>query len=137
MEPHPPTGAALSRPILALLLVGFIFNAGSGVGLWLWPTHGWRVFHGWTIPPFLITLGVIWRIHVVRGWNLKKNAVSGALVLALFLALTATGWLIYYAGSDGLQEMAGSWHAGLGLSAGFLLLAHSLLGLKSRDPDEW
>ncbi len=133
MNGFSPTAAALSRPILGLLLVSFIFNAGSGVGLWLWPTHEWRVFHGWTIPPFLITLGVIWRVHVIRGWNLKKNVVSGTTILTLFLILTMTGWMLYYSGSDQLRRTASQWHTWLGLGSSFLLFVHSLLGLRSRD----
>jgi len=136
MEPIKPPAAALSRLILALLLAGFILNAGSGIGLWLYPTHAWRVFHGWTIPFFLIMLGVVWRVHGVRGWRLKKNMVSGALTLLLFLALTATGWTIYYAGSEEAQKLSKEWHTWLGLGSSFLLLAHSLLGLRSREPSE-
>ena len=131
-----PPAAALSRPILVLLLASFILNVGSGIGLWLWPIHEWRVFHGWTIPPFLITLGVVWRVHIIRGWRLKKNIISGVLTLLLFLALTATGWAIYYAGSEGMQKISKEWHTWLGLGSSFLLFAHSLLGLRSREVSE-
>ena len=133
-----PSAAALSRPILMLLIFSFVLNAGSGIGLWLRPTHGWRVFHGWTIPLFLIVFGVIWRVHVVRGWRLKKNVSSGLLTLGIFLALIITGWAVYYppAGSEAAQQYAKDWHTWLGLVSSFLLLAHSFLGWKGRESNE-
>ncbi len=127
-----PTVAALSRPLLALLLGSFALNAGSGVALWLWPVQGWRVFHGWTIPLFLIVMGIVWRVHVLRGWRIRKNIVSGILTLAVFLLLTATGWAIYYSGSDEIQAGAAALHTWLGLGVSALLLVHSLLGLWTR-----
>lgn len=135
-EPPQPSVAALSGPILAMLLVTFALNALSGVGLWLWPVHAWRVFHGWTLPAFLISLGVVWRVHIVRGWRLKRNVVSGILTLAVFLLLTITGWAIYYSGSDAVQVKAKALHTWLGLGVSFVLLAHALLGLRSRREGE-
>ncbi len=132
-EPLAPTAAALSRPILALLLASFILNAGSGICLWLWPIHPWRVFHGWTIPLFLITFGIIWGTHVLQGWRLRKNILSGVLTLSVFLGLTVTGWIIHYSGSDIVQKQASNWHTWLGLSVSFLLLAHALLGWRCRE----
>ncbi len=128
-----PSAAALSKPILALLIGTFLLNAGSGIGLWLQPSHVWRVFHGWTIPPFLITLGVIWRVHIIRGWRLKKNIFSGSLLLAVFLGLTITGWAIYYSGSDLWQQRSAALHTWLGIGVSFLFLLHTLLGWRSRQ----
>lgn len=131
-----PSPATLSRPLLAVLLFSFLLDSGSGLGLWLWPDHAWRAFHGWTIPPLLITLGVIWKVHVLCGWHLRKNVWSGALTLILFLILTSTGWTIYYAGSDGWQKAAGRWHTWLGLGSFPILLTHSILGLRCRSKSE-
>jgi hypothetical protein len=135
--PSTPTVAALSRPMMALLLVSFFLNAGSGVALWLaapqTETHQqWRVLHGWTIPLFLITLGVLWRVHVLRGWVLKKNVLSGVVTLVAFLLLTITGWSIYYPKSDFMQEWASKIHTWLGLAITFILLMHAIIGWRSR-----
>ncbi len=132
-EQPQPSAAALSRPILALLLFSFALNAISGVGLWMWPCRPWRVFHGWSIPLFLITLGVVWRVHIVRGWRLGKNVVSGVLTLGVFLALTVTGWAIYYSGSEVIQTQAKNLHTWLGLGISFVLLLHAILGLRTRN----
>ncbi len=133
------TPAALSWPMFVLLLITFLLNAGSGIGLWLAAPQtpiqqGWRMFHGWTIPPFLITLGVLWRVHILRAWRLRKNILSGVLTLGVFLALIVTGWMIYYSGSDTVQKQASSWHTGLGLGISFLLLIHAILGWRAREP---
>ena len=117
---------------MALFLGAFLLNAGSGVALWLWPTHAWRVLHGCTVPLFLIVFGVVWRFHVVRGWQIRKNVLSGALTLLVMLALTVTGWAIYYAGTDEIQEWARKWHTWLGLGISVLLLAHGWLGWRAR-----
>jgi hypothetical protein len=128
-----PSAAALSGPMLSLLLVSFVLNAGSGIGLWIWPEHSWRVFHGWTIPPFLITLGVIWRVHILRGWRIRKNRLSGVITLTVFLLLTISGWAIYYSGSDKIQESMSKAHIWLGLAVSFIFLVHAVLGLRSRE----
>lgn len=118
---------------MALFLGAFLLNAGSGVAFWLLPeAHGWRVFHGCTVPVFLIVFGVVWRFHVIRGWQIRKNILSGALVLLVLLALTVTGWVIYYSGSDEIQKQARQWHTWLGLGISVLLLAHGLLGWRER-----
>jgi hypothetical protein len=127
-----PTPAALSRPIMALFLAVFILNAVTGIGLWLAKTHIWRVWHGWSIPPFLIVFGVIWRVHILRGWQLRKNILSGAVVLLVFIALTATGWAIYYSGSDEVQKMSAEWHTWLGLAVTLILFLHAVLGWRAR-----
>lgn len=127
-----PTSAALARPILVLFLASFIFNAGTGIGLWWEKTHFWRVIHGWSIPPFLVIFGVIWRVHILRGWQLRKNVLSGAVVLLVFLLLTITGWAIYYSGSDQVQRASAEWHTGLGLAVSFILFLHVLLGWSIR-----
>jgi len=132
MQNSTPTAAAISRPILVLLIVSFVLNAGSGVGLWLWSNQNWRIFHGCSIPLFLITLGVIWRVHILRGWRLKKNIFSGILTLSVFLFLIITGWIIYYCVPEEPREKAAQLHTWVGIGSSFLLLAHTILGLKSR-----
>lgn len=127
-----PTSAAFSRPILFLFLTSFFFNVATGIGLWLFETHLWRVWHGWSIPPFLIVLGVVWRVHIVCGWCLKKNVLSGLMTLLIFIALTATGWTIYYSGSDNIQNISAKLHTWLGLAISFLLFLHAILGWRTR-----
>jgi hypothetical protein len=128
-----PTPAALSGPIMTLLLTTFFLNAGSGIGLWIWKTQMWRVIHGWSLPPFLVTFGVIWRVHILRGWRLKKNIFSGMVTILVFLLLTITGWAIYYSGSDEVQHKVATWHTWLGLGVSLILFVHALLGWQTRE----
>lgn len=129
-----PTPAAFSRPIMILFLVGFLFNLGSGLGLWWVKSHFWRVLHGWSIPPFLIIFGVVWRVHILRGWQLKKNILSGVITLLIFIILTATGWMIYYSGSDDVQRISAQVHTWLGIAISVVLFAHAVLGWRTREP---
>jgi hypothetical protein len=128
-----PTPAALSQPMLALFLFSFLLNAMSGIGLWLYKIQFWRALHGWSIPFFLIVFGIIWRVHILRGWNLKKNVISGVVTLLVFLGLTITGWMIYYSGSDQTQKISASFHTWLGLGVSFILFIHGILGWKTRE----
>ncbi len=125
--------AALSRPMLALLFSSFLLNAASGVALWLGGQAFWRVLHGWSVPFFLISLGAVWRAHIVRGWRLRRHLASGLATLLVLLALTVTGWMLYSSGSAALQRAAKKIHLLLGLAAPALLLLHGLLGFLKRS----
>lgn len=131
-SPSQPTPAAFTRPLLSLFIISYLLNTGTGIGLWLGKTQPWRIAHGWSLPPFLIVLGVVWRFHIVRGWKIKKNILSGILTLLIFLILTISGWTIYYSGSDEIQRTAAAWHTWIGLGTTLLLFLHGLLGWRSR-----
>ena len=125
--------AALSRPMLALLLSSFLLNAASGTALWLGGQASWRALHGWSVPFFLISFGAVWRAHIVRGWRLRRHLASGLVTLFVLLALTVTGWMLYYSGSDALQRAAKKIHLWLGLAVPAVLLLHGLLGFLKRS----
>lgn len=127
-----PSAAVLSGPARTLLGAAFLLTAGSGIGLWLWPVHGCRVVHGGTIPCFLLLIGFIGAAHVIPGWRLQKNRLSGGILLAAFAGLALTGWMLYYAGAEAVQKSAGIWHAHLGSGMILLLIAHAILGLRNR-----
>ena len=91
------------------------------------------MIHGWSIPSFLIVFGIIWRVHILRGWRLKKNILSGLFTLLIFLILIVTGWTIYYSGSDEVQKKVAALHTWLGLAVSFILLIHVFLGWQTRE----
>lgn len=128
-----PTPAAFSRPIMALFLFTFLWNAGTGIALWYWNTQFWRVAHGVSVPAFLIVFGVVWRVHILRGWRLRKNILSGLVTLFVFMALIVTGWTIYYSGSENLQKMMAAWHTWIGFATVVILFLHALLGWRVRE----
>lgn len=129
--PEPPT-AEMSRSLLAGLLAAVGFNAISGFGLWLAPGHVWRTIHGWSAPLILVMLGVVGYAHALRGWQLRKNVASGCATAACFLALTITGWMLYYSGDDVVRKIASAWHTALGAGSLAVLALHAFLGRRGR-----
>jgi hypothetical protein len=117
-------------------------------GLTLWASGvGWLVFHrfvridgefGPTQSPYeawwlklhgaaafltLFTLGLLWGVHVLKGWASARRRGSGGALLALLLTLTLSGWLLYYAGNDDLRAAASlaHWIPGLLLPAFYIV----------------
>lgn len=84
--------------------------------LWL-KVHGAFAFAG------LFMFGLIWGAHVVNGWSTGRRRWSGGAVIGLVLVLTLTGYLLYYAGDDGIRGAVSltHWLVGLGGLAVFLL----------------
>jgi len=119
--------------MLVLLLICFGLNAVSGLGLWLWPSHDWRIFHNWTIPPLLILFGVMWKGHMAAGWRLRKNRASGLMAVGVVVAVVVTGWVLFYPPSEEMQRYASSWHTWLGIGLILVLVLHSVLGWRSRE----
>jgi hypothetical protein len=78
---------------------------------------------------FLVVLGTILPGHVTRAWSFRKsraqsvrrNVVTGILMLSLVAALALTGYALYYSGSEDLRPYisTGHWIMGLAAVAGF------------------
>jgi cation transport ATPase len=92
---------------------------------WLAPLHGGLALAG------LVVLGALLPQHVRFAWAARRNRRSGVPMLALMLALGASGYGLYYG--------AQSWHAAVfwvhcavGLAAVLALPLHMVLGRRRR-----
>jgi len=92
----------------------------------------WLKLHGAAAMAFLILLGTLLRGHIPRGWRLRRNRVSGAGLVSVNAVLIATGWALYYLGSESVRPVVSAVHWGLGLGLPAGLLWHARRGLKSR-----
>ena len=113
----------------ALWLVAHYFWAGqSEYGPATSPAEPWALrLHGLFAMAALAFLGLLWAVHVVRGWTAGRRRWSGGLLFALSLVLVLTGYLLYYVGDDDLRGWASLAHWSLGLAALPAFLLHRFL----------
>lgn len=84
----------------------------------------WMKFHGAFALGALWVLGLLWGVHVVEGWALRKRRVSGAVLLGTLGLLTVTGYLLYYVGDEQAREVTGIVHWAVGLACAVVFIVH-------------
>ena len=62
--------------------------------------------------------------HIPAGWSSLKNRRSGVALLVGMGWLVASGYLLYYSGSDSLRLFASQSHLWVGLAAGLVVALH-------------
>lgn len=87
----------------------------------------WRAAHGFFGFASLWTVGLLWGIHVVKGWKLRRNRLSGSVLLAVLVWLIASGYLLYYVGNDEALATIALLHWAVGLALPLVFVAHRYL----------
>jgi hypothetical protein len=106
---------------------------GSADDLQRLAREGWALkVHGATGFAILFALGAMSAYHVRRGWELRRNRVSGSVVIALFTVLTATGYVLYYLVNDDTHAVVSLLHWGVGLVLAPTLIVHIVAGRRAR-----
>ena len=80
--------------------------------------------HGAAAMSFLVVLGALLPIHILKGMATRKNLVSGLVLLGLTGLLTVTGYALYYIGSDTARSFASLLHTWVGVGAPAFLIWH-------------
>ncbi len=81
----------------------------------------------------LWTLGLLWGVHIVNGWNLHRRRWSGGALAGVLLVLVVSGYLLYYVGDDQPRAIASLTHWLVGLALPVVYLCHRLWeGLRRR-----
>ena len=116
---------------------------GSGVA-WLvlcyagaWPPAWAGVLmrvHGAAGMVILPLAGGAAALHVGGAWREHKNRVSGIALSSVLIALTLTGYCLYYVGAESLRNVASISHWALGLGLALVLPLHALIGRKATSP---
>ena len=125
-------GLLIATGIAWLLLEHFVRVAGP-FGPEPHPAEHWAlVAHGLVAYAFLIVVGTMVPVHIIAGWNTRRNLKSGLTLVAtlLFLAVTALG--LYYLGDESVRPQTSLIHWIAGLIALPLLLIHALKGRSTR-----
>jgi hypothetical protein len=123
-------GGSLVGSGVAWLIVHYLLVDAGAFGETHHPSEPWLLrLHGAAVMGFLVVLGTILPGHVTRAWSLRKNStqsvrrnvVTGILMLSLVAALALTGYALYYSGSEQLRPYisTGHWVIGLAAAAGF------------------
>jgi len=91
----------------------------------------WLRLHGAAAMAFLVVLGTLLPIHIRRAWQLRRNYVTGIVVLSTVAALIVTGYGLYYASGENLRLWVSVAHWGIGLAGTPALILHMLLGKRN------
>ena len=92
------------------------------------PLEAWSLAaHGAFAFLALWALGLLWGVHVVNGWRLRRRRWTGGVLLGVFAILILSGYLLYYAGEDTVRPAVSLVHWAVGLLVLVAYLAHRLL----------
>ena len=80
--------------------------------------------HGAAAMIFLVILGVLFPVHIKRGWVARRNLSSGLVLIVVSIVLITTGYLLYYAGGESTREWVSRIHGWLGLAMPLVVGAH-------------
>lgn len=141
-------GVRLRPRLRALFYAVFAVLFASGAGWWIlhtWmarssefgsepnPMEPWFLkVHGAVAMIALVLLGVLYPVHIKRGWHARHNRTSGLGVIVVCLVLIATGYLLYYAGGETARAVASCTHLWLGLALPAIIAVHIWRGRTTR-----
>ena len=109
---------------LWLLFHDFLRRPGE-FGLTAQPLEQWWLrAHGAFAFASLWLLGFLSVAHVAGRWAWRRQRRSGVVLLAVYIWLVLTGYLLYYAGGDEFRAAVSLGHWTVGLVALFFLLLH-------------
>ncbi|HSY07143.1 MAG TPA: hypothetical protein VK820_01245 [Steroidobacteraceae bacterium] len=109
---------------LWLVFDNFLMRRGE-FGLAAHPLETWWLrAHGAFAFASLWLLGFLSVAHVGERWAWRRQRRSGLLLLAVYIWLAVSGYLLYYAGGDAFRAAVSLGHWTVGLLAIFLLLLH-------------
>ena len=90
--------------------------------------HPVLVAHGCIAALLIWCIGLIFVIHIKRGWQKKLNRSTGGVIVIMAATLLLTGLGLYYLGDENLRASAATVHWIVGLSAAAALPAHIYWG---------
>jgi hypothetical protein len=87
--------------------------------------------HGAAAMVSLILLGVLYPVHIWRGWQARRNRRSGATLVGICLLLIITGYLLYYVGGETARAVTSLLHLLIGLAFPLIIAFHIWRGRAS------
>ncbi|MES1240824.1 MAG: hypothetical protein ABUT39_04330 [Acidobacteriota bacterium] len=94
--------------------------------------HHWLTLHGAAGYAVVWSLGLIWFLHVRRGWSATRNRLNGRALTVALIVLALTGLALYYLGDEIWRDRAAIAHWVLGFVAGVWLPLHVWSGRRTR-----
>jgi hypothetical protein len=109
------------------LIYHYFLRTAGPFGLRSDPLEAWWLkIHGAFSFAAIWICGVLWSVHIVRGWNMRWRRLSGGLLAAATLLLTLSGYGLYYIDSRWWREQIGILHWAIGLAAPLIFFIHWL-----------
>ena len=90
----------------------------------------WLRLHGAFAFGTLWSIGLLSASHLLNGWASRRRRWSGSTLLATAIVLSLSGYLLYYAGDEGLRAVTSVLHWGLGLAAPLAFAWHRYLSAR-------
>lgn len=119
---------------LVWLVLHFFLAQPGEFGETFHPGEPWMLrLHGAGAMAGLVVYGSLLPIHIRRAWAIRRNLVLGLGLATVLLALTLTGYLLYYAGGEETRPVISVVHWAVGLVIPFLLTWHVVSG-RRRPP---
>jgi len=100
----------------------------------------WLKLHGGFSFASLWVFGLLWSVHILRGWNMRWRRWSGGALVVTMVLLTITGWGLYYFDSREWREWTSIVHWVIGLLALALFFMHWLSkssAHRAHEPYPW
>ena len=117
-------GGAWVTGILWLVFHYFIMRQGQ-FGREPHPLETWWLrLHGAFAFAALWIGGMLWAVHIGPALSRPGKRISGLLLLGMLAILAATGYLLYYAGDDGLRDVVRWAHWLIGILLAIVLGIH-------------
>jgi hypothetical protein len=117
----------------AIWLVADMLKTSADEELWQAVAANVLMLHGITAMIALVMLGAVIALHVRHSWRAGKNRVSGAVMVGANAVLVITAWGLYYAGSDLMRAFTADVHIAVGIAWPALVVAHVVLGRRTRE----
>ena len=107
------------------LLFHYYVRIPGEFGPTLHPLEPWLLsIHGISAAGILIGFGSVMPGHVRRAWRAARNRISGSIFFGVMLALTVTGYLLYYVGNETARWFLSIFHWAVGLGLPVLAGLH-------------
>jgi len=92
----------------------------------------WLKLHGLAAMGTLMIFGSLMPGHIRQAWRHRKNRLSGVAMVTSMIALTLTGYALYYVGGEEWRPLISFSHWLWGLALAPLIVLHIILGRRAR-----
>lgn len=127
------SGALLWLSGAAWLLLHYYGQVQSEFGPETNPLEPWFLrVHGLILISALLGFGGLFVAHMPKGWKNRYQRTIGIALTTAFAVLILSGYMLYYAGDEGLRDWTSLIHWALGLGTPALFIWHYLHGVSKR-----
>jgi len=78
--------------------------------------------HGFVLIPALLGIGGMLVAHIPKGWTHEHQRIAGIALCVVLLALTVSGYMLYYVGGEAVREWTSLIHWVVGLALPIIFL---------------